>query len=159
MVFAVPEGTEISPSDKAKAEKLGYKGNYTRLGNSCWFTNLDYGRRHQTLELMTYDDNLKFSKHKNLKEIGYQKFDNFDAINIPFTDSIPSDYLGLMGVPISFLYKYNPDQFEIIDALNRYSILDTQKTNEKVRTMHSHSCNINGKPTYFRIIIKKKEKK
>ena len=156
MVFAVPEGTNIAIKDKEKAAKMGYVGNYTRLGNSCWFTNIDHGRRHQPLELMTYDDNLKFSKHKNLKEVGYQKFDNFDAINIPFTDSIPSDYNKLMGVPISFLYKYNPEQFEIIDALNRYAILDTQNTNKKVRSEHSHTCNIDGKPTYFRIIIKKK---
>lgn len=61
-----------------------------------------------------------------------------------------------MGVPITFLDKYNPEQFEIIDALNRYALLDSQNTNETVKKNHSHTCNINGKPTYFRILIKKR---
>jgi len=115
MVFAVPNGSEIAESDRQKAARLGYVGDYTRLGNSCWFTNLDHGRRHQPLPLMTLSDNLKFSKHKEIKgKKEYFKYDNYDAIEIPFTDSIPSDYDGVMGVPISFLDKYNPDQFEII---------------------------------------------
>jgi hypothetical protein len=59
-------------------------------------------------------DNIKYSKHKEIKGKEYQKYDNYDAIEIPFTDSIPSDYEGVMGVPISFLDKYNPEQFEII---------------------------------------------
>lgn len=114
MVFAVPEGAVIAPKDKEKAAKLGYVGNYTRLGNSCWFTNLDHGRRHRPLSLMTMEDNIKFSRHKEIKGIGYQKYDNYDAIEVPFTDAIPDDYEGVMGVPISFLYKYSPEQFEII---------------------------------------------
>ncbi len=63
---------------------------------------------------MTMADNLKFSKHKEVRGIGYDRYDNFDAIEVPFTDAIPSDYDGVMGVPITFLDKYNPDQFEII---------------------------------------------
>ena len=63
MVFGVPEGTIIKESDKAKAERLGYRGNFTRLGNSCWFTNLDHGRRHQPIQLMTMNENIKHSKH------------------------------------------------------------------------------------------------
>ena len=114
MVFAVPEGSEIRETDKAKAERLGYKGNFTRLGNSCWFTNIDHGRRHQPLALMTKADNKKFSKHKEVNGVGYQKYDNYDAIEVPFTDAIPSDHKGVMGVPISFLDKYNPEQFEIL---------------------------------------------
>ncbi len=114
MVFSVPEGAEIAPKDREKAAKLGYVGNYTRLGNSNWFTNIDHGRRHQPLSLMTITDNLKFSKHREIKEFGYQKYDNYDAIEVPYTDSIPSDYNGVMGVPISFLTKYCPEQFEII---------------------------------------------
>ena len=58
----------------------------------CWFTNLDHGRRHQSLNLMTMADNIKFSKHKEVRGIGYQKYDNYDAIEVPFTDAIPSDY-------------------------------------------------------------------
>jgi hypothetical protein len=82
---------------------------------AIWFTNLDHGRRHQELPLMTIADNLKFSKHKELKgKEAYDRYCNYDAIEVPFTDAIPSDYDGVMGVPISFLDKYNPDQFEII---------------------------------------------
>jgi hypothetical protein len=114
MVFKVPQGSEIDEKDRLKAARLGYIGDYTRLGNSTWFTNIDHGRRHQPLQLMTMEDNIKFSKHKEIKGIGYQKYDNYDAIEIPFTDSIPSDYDGVMGVPISFLDKYSPDQFEIV---------------------------------------------
>jgi hypothetical protein len=85
-----------------------------KFRNVIWFTNLDHGRRHQPLPLMTEADNIKFSKHKAVKGIGYQKYDNYDAIEVPFTSAIPSDYDGLMGVPISFLDKYDPDQFEIL---------------------------------------------
>lgn len=117
MVFAVPAGSEIDEKDKQKAARLGYVGDYTRLGNSCWFTNLDHGRRHQSLPLMTTEDNLKYSKHKEIKgKDSYEKYDNYDAIEISFTDAIPSDYDGVMGVPISFLGKYSPEQFEIIGA-------------------------------------------
>jgi hypothetical protein len=85
------------------------------INNSCWFTNLDHGRRHQVLPLMTMADNLKFSKHKDLKERQhYERYENYDAIEVSYTDSIPSDFEGIMGVPISFLDKYNPDQFEIV---------------------------------------------
>jgi len=114
MVFAVPPGTTVKQSDKEKAERLGYKGDYTRLGNSCWFTNIDHGRRHQPLALMTEADNKKYSKHKDVNGIGYRKYDNYDAIEVPYTDAIPSDYAGVMGVPISFLSKYSPEQFEIV---------------------------------------------
>lgn len=82
---------------------------------AIWFTNLDHGRRHQELPLMTMADNLKFSKHKEIKgKAEYDRYVNFDAIEVPFSDSIPSDCDGIMGVPISFLDKYNPDQFEIV---------------------------------------------
>ena len=64
---------------------------------------------------MTMEDNLRFSKHKEIKgKSAYDRYDNYDAIEVPFTDAIPSDYGGFMGVPISFLDKYNPDQFEIV---------------------------------------------
>lgn len=90
------------------------KTGLVKFRNCCWFTNLDHGRRHQPLQLMSMADNLKFSKHKEVKEQGYQRYDNYDAIEIPFTDAIPCDYDGVMGVPISFLPKYCPEQFEIL---------------------------------------------
>ena len=119
MVFGVPEGAEVKETDRAKAERLGYKGNYTRLGNSCWFTSIDHGKRHQPLQLMTKAENQKFSRHKEVKGLGYQRYENYDAIEIPFTDAIPSDHDGVMGVPISFLSKYSPDQFEIVGMAKR----------------------------------------
>ncbi|MDR1441241.1 MAG: adenine-specific methyltransferase EcoRI family protein [Bifidobacteriaceae bacterium] len=117
MVFGVPDGAEVAESDRLKAEWLGYRGNYTRLGNSCWLTSIDHGRRHEPLQLMTEADNLKFSRHKEVRGTGYARYENYDAMEIPFTDAIPSDYDGGMGVPISFLDKYNPDQFEIVGTL------------------------------------------
>ena len=114
MVFGVPKGMFVKPADKAKAARLGYVGDFTRLGNSCWFTNIDHGRRHRPLRLMTMADNIKFSKHKEVRGVGYLHYENYDAIEVPFTDAIPGDYDGVMGVPISFLDKYCPEQFEII---------------------------------------------
>lgn len=118
MVFGVPKGAYVKESDRLKAERLGYpstdKFDFTRLGNSCWFTNIDHGRRHEPLELMTMEDNLRFSRHKEVHELGYRNYDNFNAIEVPFVDAIPSNYEGMMGVPVTFLDKYNPDQFEIL---------------------------------------------
>ncbi len=116
MVFALPEGAEAREADKAKAARLGYVGNYTRLGNSCWYTNIEHGRRHAPLQLMTMAENLKFSRHSIIREQGYPEYDNYQAIEVPYTDAIPSDYPGVMGVPISFLDKYCPEQFEIVNA-------------------------------------------
>lgn len=121
MVFGVPRGFPVKESDRAKAEKLGYPSDdeydYTRLGNSCWFTNIEHGRRHEPLQLMTMADNLRFNKRliKTLEgSLEYRSYDNFDAIEVPYTDAIPSDYDGVMGVPITWLAKYNPEQFEIL---------------------------------------------
>jgi hypothetical protein len=87
---------------------------------AIWLTNLDHGRRHQELPLMSMADNLKFSRHKEIKgKAAYDRYDNYDAIEIPFTDAIPGDYDGAMGVPITFLDKYNPDQFEILGITDR----------------------------------------
>ena len=88
---------------------------FIRVKGVRWFTNIDHGRRHEPLPLMTMADNLRFSKHKELKgKTAYDRYDNYDAIEVPFTDAIPSDYDGVMGVPISFLDKYCPEQFEIL---------------------------------------------
>ena len=88
---------------------------YIRVKGVRWFTNLDHGRRHQFLPLMTMADNLKFSRHKEIRgKDSYDHYDNFDAIEVPYTDAIPSDYDSVMGVPVSFLDKYCPEQFEIL---------------------------------------------
>lgn len=156
MVFEVPEGAMVDPRDKEKAAKLGYIGNYTRLGNACWFTNIDHGRRHQPFSLMSVSDNLKYSKHKELRGKEYKTFDNIEAINVPYTDAIPSDYDGLMAVPITFLSKYCPEQFEIVNGMNRYMLIGEEELNERIRAEHSHLCNIDGNATYFRILIRRK---
>lgn len=89
-------------------------GSFQKMGNTCWFTNIEHGKRHEKLSLMSEADNIKFSKHKELRGKGYFHYDNYDAIDVPYTDAIPIDYKGVMGVPISFLDKYCPEQFEII---------------------------------------------
>lgn len=132
MVFAVPKGTPLKDSDRAKAERLGYppdeQYDYTRLGNSCWFSNIDHGRRHEPLDLMTTAENLRFSRHKEIRELGYRKYDNYDAIEVGFVDAIPSDHVGVMGVPISFLDRYNPEQFEILGTSDNGLIDDVYKS-------------------------------
>lgn len=107
--------------DKAKKEYAAgvlQENGLVKFRNCCWYTNIEHGKRHAILPLMTEERNIKFSKHKEVKGLGYLKYDNCDAIEVPFTDAIPSDYKGIMGVPISFLDKYNPDQF-VIYGLSR----------------------------------------
>ena len=168
MVFGVPPGTPIKPADKAKAERLGYVGDYTRLGNSCWYTNIDHGRRHQPLPLMTMNENLKFSRHKDIKgKKDYDHYDNYDAIEVPFADAIPSDYYGKMGVPISWLDKYCPEQFEIIGSFNAnnesdkalYGYVDSSfmpMISDGKESLWNGPI-VNKKPLYKRIIIRKKQ--
>lgn len=91
-----------------------------RLASACWFTNVDHGKRHEKLVLDTMAHNLKFNKklrkklEKDYGKVEYPHYDNYDAIEVPFTECIPSDYDGVMGVPITFMDKYNPEQFEIV---------------------------------------------
>lgn len=101
-------------------------GEIQKMGNTNWFTNIEHGRRHQSLQLMTMKDNIKFSKHKEVKGVGYQKYANFNAIDVPFADAIPSDYNGIMGVPLSFLEKYSPEQFEIIWRSHDLNWIETE---------------------------------
>ena len=111
MTFYVPDEYELKGTEVEFSED-GRK--MISVAGTGWYTNLDHGRRHQPLSLMTMEENIKYSKHKEVKGKEYQKYDNYDAIEVPFTDAIPSDYDGVMGVPISFLDKYCPEQFEIV---------------------------------------------
>lgn len=168
MVFEVPEGAQVKPSDREKAAKMGYVGNYTRQGNSCWFTNMDHGRRHAPLPLMTMADNLRYSKHKEIRENGYIHYENYDAIEVPFVDAIPADYDGIMGVPGSFLDKYNPEQFEIIGLGSGYlgqsiGIGGIAKEHKKLMKGHSAAGDIyylqpDGMPKvpFSRVLIRRK---
>lgn len=156
MVFEVPEGAVVAPKDKEKAEKLGYKGNYTRLGNACWFTNIDHGRRHQPLSLMTMADNLKYSKHKQIREQGYLKYDNYDAIEVPFVDAIPSDYVEDMGVPITYLQRHNPEQFEVVKFRKGNDDKDLTYTVDSGTILTDRQTDRRRITPYFRIIIRRK---
>ena len=112
MTFMVPDSYPMSGTELYVGED-GKK--YISVAGTGWFTNIDHGRRHEPLSLMTMKDNLRFSKHKEL--VGkpkYDHYDNYDAIEVPFSDAIPSDYDGIMGVPISWISKYCPEQFEIL---------------------------------------------
>ena len=121
MYFNVPNDFTYVDSYKFEREQSGEKVN--RVPGVCWFTNLDHGRRHQPLPLMTMADNLKYSKHIEIKgKETYDRYDNYDAIEVPFTDAIPSDFDGVMGVPITFLDKYSPEQFEIIGYEKSYHL-------------------------------------
>ena len=110
--FGVPSTYPL----EASGWRVDENGNrYIRVKGVRWFTNIDHGRRHEPLQLMTMVENFKHSKHKEIRgQKEYIHYANYDAIDIPFTDAIPSDYEGTMGVPITFLDKYCPEQFEII---------------------------------------------
>jgi len=130
MYFQVPNDFVYADSYKFEREQNGVKVN--RVPGVCWFTSLDHGRRHQSLRLMSMADNKKFNKQIQKNENSYEQYDNYDAIEVPFTKAIPSDYDGVMGVPISFLDKYSPEQFEILGATQRGchdEVPDTKKYN------------------------------
>jgi len=98
---------------------------------------------------MTMEENLKYSKHKGIKgKKSYDKYDSYDVIEVPFTDSIPSDYGGIMGVPISFLDKYNPNQFEILGLDDHRLIYPAWR---------GRGPELHGKSIYRRIIIRHKK--
>lgn len=125
--------------DYAKSSQ--HKEGMIRVSGVMWFTNIDIQKRHENLIL-----------YKKYSAEEYPKYDNYPAINVDKTVDIPIDYDGLMGVPITFFDKYNPSQFEIIDGIGRYSILD----NENTRKDGKYLSMINGVAKYFRIIIKKR---
>jgi len=147
--FIVPDSYDLYGTE-ARIDQDGQR--IVSTNNCLWFTNLDHGKRHQELPLMSMEDNIKFSKHKNVKGQEYQKYDNFDAIEVPYTDSIPNDYKGVMGVPISFLDKYNPSQFDILGCSYDYGRPDGWDENIKM------SVSVNGENVYKRILIKHKKK-
>lgn len=151
MVFEVPPGTEVDEKDRAKAARLGYKGNYTRLGNSCWFTNIEHGRRHQSIPLMSQSEIVKFSLKKP-----FEQYDNYKAIEVPKVKFIPGDYDGIMGVPISFLDKYCPEQFEIVGSdyfVHEGLLPDLIRPDWKGKLDRGY---VNNNRRYSRILIKRK---
>lgn len=137
------------------------KTGLVKFRNCHWFTNLDHGRRHQPLSLMTMADNLKFNK-KMKGKAAYDRYANYDAIAVPFTDAIPSDYEGEMGVPISFLDKYSPEQFEIVGiSLSLARPMSTVAEKGTYQQGGPRFYTANGDGTYHRlydrIVIRKRK--
>ena len=115
---------------------------------ACWFTNIQHGRRHEPLKLTTQSENEKYNKQIIANAHSYKQYDNYDAIEVPVVSGIPSDYAGVMGVPISFLDKYCPEQFEIVGCSYNYG--RPEGWDESI----SMSGKINGNNVYKRILIR-----
>lgn len=110
MFYEIPEAVaNLDQVREIKTDENGKKIYITRVQGVRWFTNLDHGRLHQPIPLMTKADVIKFSTNK-----AFEKYENYNAIEVSLVKNIPSDYHGIMGVPISFLDKYSPEQFEIV---------------------------------------------
>ena len=131
--FRVPDSYESKETD-FKIDENGVK--WRRIGNICWFTNLDFKERHEDINLYRkYDPAI------------YPKYDNYDAIDVKEVKDIPDDYFGIMGVPTTFLPKWNPEQFEILGS-SRYHD----------GSWESNDINfINGKGKFTRILIRRKQ--
>ena len=141
-------------SDNSDDYDKEFEGKKYKNVPSIWITNTDHGRRHQPIPLMTMEDNIKFSKHKEIRNNDYKEYDNYDALEVPHVDAIPSDYSGLMGVPISYLDKHCPEQFGIIGCS------DNGLVDSKYKKPHFKRHNepyLDGKKVYKRIFIKHKE--
>ena len=122
------------------------KGDYWRsLGNICWFTNLDHYKRHENIIL-----------YKKYNDDEYPVFDNYNAINVDKISDIPEDYTGVMGVPVTYLYKHNPSQFDIVGQTHSG---DKSLEVESLRTSPSnrHRGMINGVQKYARVLIRRKQ--
>ena len=154
MFFEIPE--DIANLDQVREIKINESGKkvyITRVQGVRWFTNLDHGRRHDPLQLMSEADVIKFAT-----KTPFQRYDNYDAIEVSLVKNIPSDYYGVMGVPASFLDKYNPDQFEILGSdYNVKEGLLPELINPKWRGKLDRGY-IDGRRQYTRILIRHKER-
>ena len=131
--FGVPDDYPLT----AASSRVDENGNkFVRVKGVRWFTNLDYPSRYSDLEL-----------YKTYSEENYPKYDNYDAINIDVTKEIPVDYKGHMGVPITFLDKYNPDQFEILGIM-------ASTTVDQDNFGYPY---VDGKKIYARVVIRNKK--
>lgn len=153
MYFKVPEYFEYASTYKFEREQNGVK--VSRVPSVCWFTNMEHGRRHQPLPLMSEADVIRYSTKKP-----FQKYDNYDAIEVASIKDIPGDYYGVMGVPISFMDKYCPEQFEIIGSFNagahavEIGAVKTE-THTKGKVILWNGPVVNKEPLYKRILIRR----
>lgn len=170
--FSIPDS-----SSRQYAEGVfNAETNLVKFRNCCWFTNIDHGKRHHPLDLMSMEDNIMYSKHKEVRGVGYSHYDNYDAIEVPFSDAIPIDFEGVMGVPATFLDKYCPEQFEICGMCENkdlYSLKTKKYTGEECKNAYfakfgkkgTYDLNASGvlvidgryEKVYQRILIRKKQ--
>ncbi len=152
MVYQSPYTNELEANKKFVQQKGYNPETHIKVPAVCWFTNLDNNKRHESLDLY---------KHYSPQE--YPKYDNYNAIEVGKVADIPMDYEGIMGVPLTFLNKYCPDQFEIIWQAcgNTRACAPKEVLNFVDYTTHPEDrggCPIlNGKRTYARILIRKKQ--
>lgn len=157
--------------EKMSNEKNAFFNEYGqflwRVNGVRWYTNIDHGKRHDPIPLMSMDDNIMYSKHKEVKGKQYVKYENYDAIEVPFYDAIPKDYDGVMGVPKSFLDKYCPEQFAIVgiaegDSGKELGLApyprELKKLNNSLRDGQLYYIDEEGMPQkpFARILIRKK---
>ena len=153
-LFEVPIDNVQNESTQLKDDKTGQI--LQKFGNICWFTNIPHGKRYEPLSLMTKADNERFNKKITSNPHAYRMYDNYKAIEVPSVSAIPSDYKGVMGVPISFLNKYCPEQFEILGV--DFEVKDGELSYLKTDgwTGKTDKGYIDGKRKYARILIKHK---
>ena len=148
MWFRIPDNAPVTNSGQ-RTDEDGSR--WQTVGSSAWFTNIQHGRRHKPLKLMTQAENKSSNRRIINNSNSYKKYDNYDAIEVPTTSGIPSDYIGVMGVPISFLGKYCPEQFEIIGCS------DNGAVDEIIKLSHFKRHNepyVESKKVYKRIFIR-----
>jgi len=161
MLFIVP----LDYENQYVEEK---NGKHLMQTSGKWFTNIDHGKRHEPLQLMTMADNLKYNRklrNKLEKEYGkleYPHYDNYDALEVPVTEAIPSDYDGVMGVPITFLDKYCPEQFEIVAFRKGEDGKDLVFTREQEKEFNNAfvpmDCKKKRVQPYFRILVRRQSR-
>lgn len=144
-IFPLLKDDDVWLGSTHPKEFIQRDGMVKKFGNICWYTNLDIKKRHEELILVK-----KYAGHED----EYPKYDNYDAIEVSKVADIPFDYDGAMGVPITFLDKYCPDQFEILDARD-IAKSDKQRKKSTLLIKDADSA-INGKPKYVRIVIRNK---
>lgn len=138
--FKVPDSYPLSGT-KCRVDENGNK--YVSVSGIQWFTNLDYAKRHEDLIL-----------YKTYNKEDYPMYDNYEAINVKFVNDIPKDYEGVMGVPITFLSKYNPEQFEIL-GLSASAGYNKDIVGIPFLGTKDARPLIDGKNTYARIFIRR----
>ena len=148
MWFTIPDNMVDSISKRDKTCFRIEDGQAQARRPACWFTNIEHGRRHEPLRLMSMKENQKYNKQIIANANSYKQYDNYDAIEVPVVAGIPNDYAGVMGVPISFLDKYCPEQFEIVGCSYNYG--RPEGWDESI----SMSGTIDGNSVYKRILIR-----